>query len=457
MHALLAAAERAGWEARWGRQAVHQALSAVLAQVRAQLGAGEAVPAPEALLERAAAVLERDARPRLRRVLNATGTVLHTGLGRAPLAPAALAAVLAHAAGYSNLEYDLGQGTRGSRHALVAEALCALTGAEAAMVVNNNAAAVLLLLAALAAGREVVVSRGELVEIGGSFRVPDIMAQSGARLREVGTTNRTYARDYAGVIGPETALLLRVHQSNFAQIGFTASPDLAELVSVGAAAALPVAYDMGSGALVPVAYGGRDEPDARAALAAGVDVVTFSGDKLLGGPQAGILCGRARWIARCAQHPLARAVRVDKLTLAALEATLELYRRGRAEQEVPALRLLGRGPAELRRACARLARRLAAGAGDACAISVVPTTSVTGAGALPGVELPGYAVSLLPAAASAQQLADALRLGDPPVVARLHGERLLLDPRTILDPAEERLLVTAVLGAIAELAPRTGG
>ena len=456
MHALLAAAGRQGWETRWGREAVHKVLNGVVAEVRAEVLAGEPSPDPDAILGRAAAALERDGRPRLRRVLNATGTVLHTGLGRAPLAAAAMEAVLARAAGYSNLEYDLEGGTRGSRHHLVAEALCALTGAEAAMVVNNNAAAVLLLLAALAVGREVVVSRGELVEIGGSFRVPDIMLQSGARLREVGTTNRTYARDYAAAIGPETALLLRVHQSNFAQVGFTASPALAELVAVGAAAGVPVAYDMGSGALVEVAYGGRHEPDARAALAEGADIVSFSGDKLLGGPQAGILCGRAQWVARCAKHPLARAVRVDKLTLAALEATLDVYRRGRAEQEVPALRLLGRSPAELRRACGRLARRIAAGAGEACALTVVPTTSVTGAGALPGVELPGYAVSVVPAYGSAQQLADVLRRGDPPVVARLHGERLLLDPRTILDAHEERQLVEAVLRAIAEMAPRTG-
>lgn len=448
MHALLAAAAAAGWDTRWGRALVHAALVDVVADVRAEARRGASVPAAAAILERARAVLEQGERPRLRRVLNATGTILHTGLGRAPLPDAALAAIIERASGYDNLEFDLEEGSRGSRHALVADILCALTGAEAAMVVNNNAAAVLLALATLASGREVVVSRGELVEIGGSFRIPEIMAQSGARLREVGTTNRTHLADYARAIGPETALLLRVHQSNFAQIGFIAQPDLKALVALGESAGLPLLYDMGSGALLPVRLGGREEPDARGALAAGCGLITFSGDKLLGGPQAGILCGRAEWIGRCAQHPLARAVRVDKLTLAALEATLDLYRRGCAWREVPALRLLARTPEELRRACVRLARRLRAADATGCGVRVVPTTSVTGAGALPGVELPGFAVALLPAAGGAQRLAETLRRGDPPVVARLHGAVLLLDPRTLLDPAEERAVATAVLRAL---------
>ena len=446
MHALLAAPGLQPWLERLGRGAVRAAAAGVLEQVRAELGRGGAAPETGEIAGRTAGALALAAAPRLRRVVNATGIVLHTGLGRAPLAPEAARAAAEVAAGYANLEFDLDSGERGDRHSLVAEALRALTGAEASLVVNNNAAAVLLLLAALAAGREVVCSRGELVEIGGSFRVPEIMAQSGARLREVGTTNRTYARDYAAALGAETALLLRVSQSNFRVTGFTATPTLPELAAVGRAAGVPLAYDMGSGALLPgLAPEGLD---ARAALAAGADVVTFSGDKLLGGPQAGLLCGRADLIARCARHPLARALRVDKLTLAALEATLALYRAGRAEQALPALALLRRDPALLRRAAAGLRSALRASLGARCAVVVEPAESAAGGGALPEVALPTSAVALRPAACSAQALAAALRRGAPPVVGRLRAGALLLDPRTLL-PGEAARLPALVAAALA--------
>lgn len=448
MHVLLADARLLAWEGRRGRTAVRAAAAGALAAARAALATGGAAPpGPEALVAQVEAALAAEPLGGLRPVINASGIVLHTGLGRAPLAPAAAAAAARLAAGYTNLEFDLGSGERGDRHTFATEALAALTGAEAALVVNNNAAAVLLLLAALAAGREVVVSRGELVEIGGSFRLPDVLAQSGARLREVGTTNRTYARDYAGALGPETALLLRVHRSNFAVVGFTAQPDLGELAATAHAHGLPLAYDMGSGALLPTSGAG----DVREALAAGADVVTFSGDKLLGGPQAGILCGRADAIRRCAAHPLARAVRVDKLTIAALQATLELYRAGRAPAEVPALRMLGRTPQELRRAAAGLARACRRATAGRCAVAVRPAESAAGAGSLPGQGLPTFVVEVRPAgAAGAQALAAALRAGDPAVVGRLHDGGLWLDPRTVL-PGEAALVPRLLAAALERL------
>ncbi len=294
------------------------AVRSALARAREEIQAGAD---PGDLVGRVELELAAARRPRLRRAINATGVIVHTNLGRAPLSREALERVSAVAGGYSNLEYDLGEGARGSRQDHVAPILRRLTGAEAALVVNNNAAAVLLALAALAEGREVVVSRGELIEIGDGFRIPDVLARSGARLREVGTTNRTRAADYERAIGPETALLLRVHQSNFRVVGFTEQPQLAELVRIARARGLPVVDDLGSGVLAELG----DEPSARAALAAGADLVCFSGDKLLGGPQAGIVVGRAELVERLRRHPLQRALRADKLTLAALEGTLQLY------------------------------------------------------------------------------------------------------------------------------------
>jgi L-seryl-tRNA(Ser) seleniumtransferase len=371
---------------------------------------------PGDLGERLRLELEESRRPRLRRVLNATGVIVHTNLGRAPLSATAVERLRDTAAGYSNLEYDLDTGARGSRQEHVATILRRLTGAESALVVNNNAAAVLLALAALAEGREVVVSRGELLEIGDGFRIPDVLARSGARLVEVGTTNRTRAEDYERAVGPETALLLRVHQSNFRVVGFTELPSTAELAAVAARHGLPLVDDLGSGALLPL----HDEPQVRDALAAGADLVCFSGDKLLGGPQAGIVVGRAELAERLRRHPLQRALRADKLTLAALEGTLALYLEPeRALREVPVLRMLAE-PAEAIRARAERLAELTGGA-------VEETVARVGGGALPLAELPSFACAV------DESLAAPLRQGEPPVVGVVRDGRLLLDCRTLAD------------------------
>ncbi len=351
--------------------------------------------------------------PRLRRVLNATGVIAHTNLGRAPLAEHALERVREVARGYSNLEYDLSAGGRGSRQAHVGGIIPRLTGAEGALVVNNNAAAVMLALAALAEGREVLVSRGELIEIGDGFRIPDVLTRSGARLREVGTTNRTRAADYEAAISPETALILRVHQSNFRIVGFTEQPSLAELAQVAQSHKLPLVDDLGSGALIDLG----DEPTARSSLAAGADLVCFSGDKLLGGPQAGIIVGRADLVERLRRHPLQRALRADKLTLAALEATLMLALD--SPDEIPALRMLREPPGAVRARAERLAELVGG--------EVEETIARAGGGALPLAELPSYACAV------EERLAAPLRLGDPPVVSILRDGRLLLDCRTLTD------------------------
>ncbi len=359
--------------------------------------------------------LEAARAPRLRRVINATGVIAHTNLGRAPLAEEAFERLRA-AGGYSNLEYDLVAGTRGSRQDHVAPLLRRLTGAEAALVVNNNAAAVMLALAALAEGREVLVSRGELIEIGDGFRIPDVLARSGARLREVGTTNRTRAADYERAIGPETAVILRVHQSNFRLVGFTEQPALAELAQVAQSHKVLLVDDLGSGALSASLLLG-DEPTARESLAAGADLVCFSGDKLLGGPQAGIVLGAAELIERLRRHPLQRALRADKLTLAALEGTLALSLD--APDQIPVLRMLRDGTASVR---AR-AERLAALVGG----EVEETVARAGAGALPLAELPSFACAV------EEELAAKLRAVDPPVVAVVRDGRTLLDCRTLTD------------------------
>ncbi|NTX55821.1 L-seryl-tRNA(Sec) selenium transferase, partial [Myxococcus sp. CA039A] len=332
------------------------ALRLAVERARARLLQGEPRSFEDADVGEALSTL---ATPGLRPVLNATGVVLHTNLGRAPLAPEAVARVAEVARGYSNLEYDLDEGERGSRYAPVVGLLRQLTGAEDALVVNNCAGAVLLVLAALAGGRECIVSRGELVEIGGGFRVPDVMRQSGAKLVEVGTTNRTRVADYASVVGAETGLLLKVHRSNFAVVGFTEEASVAELSALGRQRGVPVFQDLGSGALVPmVGEGLSQEPTVPGVVAAGADVVAFSGDKLLGGPQAGVVVGRSALVSRIKAHPLTRALRVDKLTVAALEATLELYRDGRPEA-VPTYRLLAQSSEELRARALRLQALLA--------------------------------------------------------------------------------------------------
>jgi L-seryl-tRNA(Ser) seleniumtransferase len=392
------------------------AARAVLERAREEIRAGVD---PGDLSVRLRTELRSARAPSLRRVLNATGVVLHTNLGRAPLADEALAQVVDAARGYSNLELDLREGTRGSRQDHAAAILRRLTGAEAALVVNNNAAAVLLALAALAEGREVVVSRGELIEIGDGFRIPDVLTRSGAQLVEVGTTNRTRAKDYEQAVGPQTALLLRVHQSNFRVVGFTELPGLEELAAVARRHSLPLVDDLGSGVLVELA----GEPSARESLAAGADLVCFSGDKLLGGPQAGIVVGRADLVEQLRRHPLQRAMRADKLTLAALEGTLRLYLD--APERIPVLRML-RDDAERVRA---RAERLAALVGGA----VEDTVGRVGGGALPLAELPSYACAI------DESLAAPLRTGEPPVVGIVRDGRLLLDCRTLADTEVEEV------------------
>jgi L-seryl-tRNA(Ser) seleniumtransferase len=394
----------------------------VLDRARTEIKAGRE---PDLLLDAVLAELARVRRPSLRRVLNATGVLVHTNLGRAPLSEAALARVAEVAAGYSNLEYDLERGERGSRQDHLAPLLCRLTGAEAALVVNNNAAAVFLALAALAEGREVVVSRGELIEIGDGFRIPEVLARSGARLVEVGTTNRTRVADYERAVGAETALLLRVHQSNFRVLGFTERPQLDELARLAGRAGLPLVDDLGSGALAAVA----DEPTPAESLRAGADLVCFSGDKLLGGPQSGIVVGRAELVERLRRHPLQRALRADKLTLAALEGTL----RGTldpAASEIPVLRMLHEPIERVRERAARLAELVGG--------EVEETVARVGGGALPLAELPSAACAV------EEKLAEPLRLGEPPVIAVVRDGRTLLDCRTLSDE-EIDVVAAAVL------------
>lgn len=371
----------------------------------------------------------------LRRVVNGTGVVLHTNLGRSPLAPRLREHLADIAFGYSTLEYDVATGERGTRSAHVEELLCQLTGAEAAVVVNNNAAAVLLVLSAMAAGREVVVSRGELVEIGGSFRIPDVMQQGGAILREVGTTNRTHLRDYREAITDRTALLLKVHCSNFAVVGFTAGVTVAELAGLGREYGVPVVADIGSGNLMEWrGVPGMAEPTVQEYLAAGADLVTFSGDKLLGGPQAGIIAGRDAVVNPLREHPLLRALRVDKLTLAALEGTLRLYRDERvAWREIPTLRLLRLTAGELKKKGQQVVRRLRRQFPETLAMELVPGVSQVGGGALPLAELPTWLLAIRSAGHTARELEEGLRRQPVPVIGRIARGDFLLDLRCVAD------------------------
>jgi L-seryl-tRNA(Ser) seleniumtransferase len=389
----------------------------------------------EPMVRRMVALAEAD-QPKLRTVINATGVVLHTNLGRALLAESAIEAAAIAARSATNLEFDVASGGRGERDSLVEGELRELTGAEAATVVNNNAAALLLILNTLAAGREVVVSRGELIEIGGSFRLPDVMARSGARLREVGTTNRTHPRDYQEAIGPETALLLKVHTSNYRIIGFTHEVGLPELVEIGRARGIQVIEDLGAGALIDLSrYGLPREPIVRERIAAGAGIVTFSGDKLLGGPQAGIVVGRRDLIEKLRANPLKRALRCDKLTLAALAATLRLYLRGNIANDLPTIRVLRRSPAEIGvvadRGCEILRPRL----GNGFQLQVVDSHSEIGSGSLPTAELKTRAISIVHPTISAESIAAIFRRAYPPVIGRIREGAFLLDCRTIEDPA----------------------
>jgi len=388
-----------------------EAARTVLERAREQIEAGEE---PGDVVATARAEVERLSTPSLRRVLNATGVIVHTNLGRAPLAPSALARVEEVGRSYSNLELDLESGARGSRQVHVSEALRRATGAEAALVVNNNAAAVLLAVGALGEGREVVVSRGELVEIGDGFRIPEVLARSGARMVEVGTTNRTRASDYERAIGPETAVLLRVHQSNYRIVGFTEAVPTRELARIAHAAGLVLVDDLGSGSLRDMG----DEPTAAGSVRDGADLVCFSGDKLLGGPQAGIVVGRGDLVERLRRHPLQRALRADKLTLAALEGTLAvLADPERARAEIPVLRMLDEPLGVVRERAERLAILIGG--------EVEETVARVGGGALPLAELPSAACAI------EESLAPLLRLGTPPVVGIVRDGRLLLDARTL--------------------------
>jgi L-seryl-tRNA(Ser) seleniumtransferase len=430
-------------EARYGRAAVVDALRAETSTLRDQLATGAiaAVLVDEAV-ERietgAAARLRASMRPSLVRVINATGVIVHTNLGRSPLSEAALARIAEVGGSYTNLEYDLDRGARGRRDAHAQHLVARLTGAPAAVVVNNNAAATLLLLASLAAGREVIVSRGELVEIGGAFRVPDVMAQSGAILREVGTTNRTRAADYAAAINDRTALILRVHPSNFTIRGFTERPSVEELVAVGRRFNVPVVEDLGSGWLgwpdrssLPEAL--REEPIVSESIAAGVDAVCFSGDKLLGGPQAGIIAGTREILDVVRRHPLMRALRADKLTYAALEATLEEHAIGRGLGAVPVLQMASLDAASIGARAEALASSVRAAGWRT---SVIDGMSTIGGGSVPGSQLPTRLLVIERDGMTAAEIERRLRESDPPVIARIQDDRVVLDLRTV-DPSDD--------------------
>jgi len=409
--------------AEFGRAAVTQALRDTLQELREQIGVGALLGAPDAPAVVARCALRLAARRRrgLRRTINATGIVLHTNLGRAPLAPEAIAAVAEVAAGYCNLEFDLATGRRGSRTQALEAPLNELTTAEAALAVNNGAAAILLVLAALSNGGEVIVSRGELVEIGGGFRVPDVIRQGGARLVEVGATNKTRLEDYRAAIGPDTRVLLKVHQSNFRTIGFTSATSIAELAGLARAHDLALVADLGSGLLYE-APGGA-EPTLRQALLDGADLVTCSGDKLLGGPQAGLILGRKALVDRLRAHPLLRAVRLDKMSLAALEATLKLHRD--SPQRVPVRRMLAQTEAVLKERAERLQAFLGGG-------TLERTEAFAGGGALPEERIASWALTLQ-TRITVEEAAGLLRSGDPAVIARINEGRLLLDMLAVAD------------------------
>ena len=431
-----------------GRAAVVRALREALAELRAR--AAEGAPGQDlAISELGRDVterLEREARPALRRVINATGVVVHTNLGRAPLSPEAAAHVAEIAASYSNLEYDLVRGERADRESHVESRLRAVVGSEAGVLVNNCAAAVLLAVNTLAEGREVLVSRGELVEIGGSFRIPDILGKSGARLREVGTTNRTRAADYRAALSAETALILKVHPSNFRVVGFTEEAPLAALAELARETGVPLMQDLGSGLLDPLPGALATEATARQAIEAGAHVVTFSGDKLLGGPQAGLIAGRQAYLERMRRNPLYRALRIDKMMLAALDATLIEHEAGRARERVPVLRMI-HTPVAVLAARARALQEAFAQAAPGLRASVIEEESVVGGGALPAVGLPTAALAIEPGPEGADRMAAALRAGRPPVVARVVGDRLVIDLRTVADDEEQALLAALVRAA----------
>jgi L-seryl-tRNA(Ser) seleniumtransferase len=418
---------------------IKTALQRYLSEVRSDSGRYSAgIFYPDPLAQTIRELISRIYQPSLRRVVNASGTILHTNIGRAPLADEAIEAVAETSRGYLNLEYDLASGDRGHRSDHLNRVLIELTHAEAGFAVNNNAGAVLLALASVAAGREVVVSRGELIEIGGGFRIPEVMALSGAILVEVGTTNRTHVSDYERAITPQTGLLFKAHPSNFGMVGFTKSVEMEELVDLGKKFNLPILYDLGSGCLVDGQPFGWNASRADECIAKGIDLVTFSGDKLLGGPQAGILIGKKYLVEKAAKHPFARALRIDKLSLAALEATLNIYRDpDSAWNRIPVLRMLSTPIMELQRRARRLASRLRSLDLPGITVRSRAADSVVGGGALPLTPLPTWIVEITSTPISPDNILAALRAGTPPIIARIDNDSVVLDLRTIL-PGEER-------------------
>lgn len=435
------------------KRMVRRALEELREEIRTGT-AGEEECTLDSVTARIGRLLKGSLGGKLRTVINATGVIVHTNLGRSPLSDRVVERIARAARSYSNLEYDIPAGRRGERNAHLRELMQELTGAEQALAVNNNAAAVLLALSSLAQGREVVVSRGELIEIGGSFRIPDVMARSGAILREVGTTNRTHPRDYVQAINENTALILKVHPSNYRIEGFTREVELSELTAIGREKGVPTMMDLGSGCLVDLTpYGLQGETTVQEVVAAGVDVVSFSGDKLLGGPQAGILVGRKEHIEQMRTNPLARALRMDKLTLAGLEATLEEYTKHQGPPYgIPTLDMIARSPEALRDAAEVLAGRLLALVGESAHVGIEKGTGRVGGGALPLGDLPGPRVSARPRDLSAARLEKKLREGNPPVIALVKEDAVLLDPRTLLHDQHELLprLVAEALGLQTE-------
>jgi len=432
-------------EERFGRGPLLRHARGLVDDARARASAGDEAGVGQALSDVPGALrrrLEGAEAPSLVHVINATGVVIHTNLGRAPLSAEAAARVAQVAASYTNLEMDLAAGQRGDREAHAESRLRTILAAEATVVVNNNAAAVLLAVNTFAEGREVLVSRGELVEIGGSFRIPDVLRKGGARLREVGTTNRTRLADYRAALGPDTGLILKVHPSNFRVVGFTEAPELAELVALARSASVPIVEDLGSGLLDPLPPPLHEEPTAASSLAAGVDVVTFSGDKLLGGPQAGLAAGRRPSIDAMRKNPLYRALRVDKMTVAALDAVLAEHEAGRAALHVPVQRMLTATPGDVRRRAEAVAAQLR-GAHPELQLTVVDGASAVGGGAAPAVEVPTALLAVVHPTVGPDRLAAALRGGRPAVLARVADGRLLLDMRTVL-PGEEAELLEAL-------------
>jgi L-seryl-tRNA(Ser) seleniumtransferase len=437
------------------RWLVVDAVHAVLASLRQDIQAGQDLAAGEMalakLIPRVEQAAEEMGRYHLRPVVNATGVVIHTNLGRAVLPEEVLHQVVRVASHYSNLEYDLSKGARGTRYAHVEDVLCRLCGSEAALVVNNNAGAVLLGLNTLAEGREVIVSRGQLVEIGGSFRIPDVMKKSGCHLVEVGTTNKTHPKDYRNAIGEQTAALLKVHMSNFEMSGFTREVSRREMVAIAREAGLPLMEDLGSGNLVDLsAFGLPSEPTVQESVRDGVDLVTFSGDKLLGGPQAGILVGKKNILDRVKKNPMTRALRVDKMTLAALEVIARIYLDPPAAQrQIPTLRMLSTPLSELKARAQTLARRIRSLSDNTLVVDMMEDLSRVGGGALPETPLPTCVISLSTSRMSVNGLEQAFRAADPPVIGRIRHDRFLLDVRTIQDPELET--VARVAGEVAAL------